>query len=142
MDVLALMRWQALLSVEDMLREIFALVDEYDAMERTFFLYTSDHGFHMGQHNLAAGEFNSHDVSRLSASSAVMCVDCLPDKRENLDTDLRIPFFIRGPGVTAGRELPQVTGMVDIPPTIMALAGLASSSAQRWGESSHAELLT
>lgn len=42
--MLALMRWQALLSVEDMLREVFAVVDEYDAMQRTFFLFTSDHG--------------------------------------------------------------------------------------------------
>ena len=38
------MRWQALLSVEDMLREIFAVVEEHDAMQRTFFLFTSDHG--------------------------------------------------------------------------------------------------
>jgi N-acetylglucosamine-6-sulfatase len=44
LDMLALMRWQALLSVEDMLREIFAVVEEHDAMQRTFFLFTSDHG--------------------------------------------------------------------------------------------------
>ena len=116
MDVLALMRWQALLSVEDMLKEIFAVVEEFDAMDRTFFLYTSDHGFHMGQHNLAA------------------------DKREPYETDIRIPFFIKGPGVAEGRELPQVTGMVDIPPTIMALAGLPV--AERWDGQSFAGLVT
>jgi hypothetical protein len=44
----------------------------------------------MGQHNLAA------------------------DKREPYETDIRVPFFIKGPGVAEGLALPHVTGMVDI----------------------------
>ena len=44
LDMLARMRWQALLSVEDMIREAHTLVDELGAMERTYWLYTScDH---------------------------------------------------------------------------------------------------
>jgi len=88
LDMLARMRWQALLSVEDMIREIYTLVDELGAMDRTIFLYTSDHGFHMGQHNMAA------------------------DKREPYETDIRVPFFASGPGIPAGQKLPQVVGMV------------------------------
>ena len=71
----------------------------------------------MGQHNLAA------------------------DKREPYDTDIRIPFYIKGPGVTAGRSLPYVTGMVDLPPTIMQLAGLATAGSDRWDGRSFAELV-
>ena len=41
LDMLARMRWQALLSVEDMIREAHTLVDELGAMERTYWLYTS-----------------------------------------------------------------------------------------------------
>ena len=63
-----------------------------------------DHGFHMGQHRLAA------------------------DKREPYETDIRIPFFAAGPGIAAGRTLPQVAGMVDLPPTILALAGVSPPS--------------
>ena len=41
LDMLARMRWQALLSVEDLIREAHTLVDELGAMERTIWLYTS-----------------------------------------------------------------------------------------------------
>ena len=41
LDMLARMRWQALLSVEDMIREAHTLVDELGATERTIWLYTS-----------------------------------------------------------------------------------------------------
>lgn len=71
----------------------------------------------MGQHNLAA------------------------DKREPYDTDIRIPFYIKGPGVAEGLSLPQVTGMVDIPPTIMQLAGLATAGSDMWDGRSFAELV-
>ena len=47
------------------------------------------------------------------------------DKREPYETDIRIPFFAAGPGIAAGRTLPQVAGMVDLPPTILALAGVS-----------------
>lgn len=37
---------------------------------------------------------------------------------------LRVPFVAAGPGITAGRSVPDVVAMVDIAPTLLQLAGV------------------
>ena len=110
-------RLQTLLSVDDILIELFALLGEAQrgggngcngecngslgeaqrgggvqggaaqgdgALENTYVMLTSDHGFHMGQFCLG------------------------PCKRQPYDTDIRIPFLVRGPGVPTGGTVAQV----------------------------------
>ena len=66
----------------------------------TFVLFTSDHGYHLGQHSLTL------------------------DKRQPYETDLRVPMSARGPGVRRGQaERAAVAAAVDVAPTLMELAG-------------------
>ena len=39
------------------------------------------------------------------------------------EEDVKVPFFIRGPGIPAGQSLGYQASMVDVAPTLMALAG-------------------
>lgn len=45
-------RWETLLSVDDYVGKVIALVEASGQMDNTFFLYASDHGFQLGQHRL------------------------------------------------------------------------------------------
>lgn len=39
------------------------------------------------------------------------------------ENDIRLPFFVRGPGVPKGIKLPHLVGNVDFVPTWLELAG-------------------
>lgn len=54
------------------MREAHAAVEAAGALGSTYFIFTSDHGLHMGQRRLGAG------------------------KRTPYETDLRVPFYIAG----------------------------------------------
>jgi arylsulfatase A-like enzyme len=58
--------------VDDLVREAHAAVEAAGALGSTYFIFTSDHGLHMGQRRLGAG------------------------KRTPYETDLRVPFYIAG----------------------------------------------
>ena len=51
------------------------------------------------------------------------------------DTDLRIPLYARGPGVTPGSKLSHLGSNVDIMPTILDIAGASSTPASMDGRS-------
>lgn len=99
LDGLARRRLQTLLTVDDIAMGITAALEQHGAMDSTYFIFTSDHGFHMGQHRLNHG------------------------KRMPYDTDLRVPLLVRGPGVGVGSEVRHLVGLPDLAPTILELAG-------------------
>jgi arylsulfatase A-like enzyme len=68
-------------------------------METTYIVYTSDNGFHMGEHRLPAGKNTAYEE------------------------DIRVPFVIRGPGVPAGKKLEQMVLNTDVAPTFVEMAG-------------------
>eukprot|EP01047_Picozoa_sp_COSAG01_P133503 COSAG01_NODE_63512_length_279_cov_2.011111_1_plen_41_part_10 len=39
-------------------------------------------------------------------------------------TDIRIPLFIKGPGIAPGTKLQQMVANIDVSPTLLELAGL------------------
>ena len=45
-------RLETLLSVDEYLKEIFTMVSNAAELDQTYFLYTSDHGFQLGQFNI------------------------------------------------------------------------------------------
>jgi arylsulfatase A-like enzyme len=101
-------RLRAMLSVRDLLAR---LVDELAAtgrLESTYVFFTSDHGYHQGQHRL------------------------LPGKMTAFDEDLRIPMMVRGPsgpeGVVAGQVREELVANNDLAPTILDLAGVPAST--------------
>ena len=91
-------RWRSLLSVDDITRDLVDLLKKYDQMDNTVFAWTSDHGFQLGQFRLPS---------------------C---KLQPYDHDIRVPFSIRGPGITKG-EYSFVAGIVDVAPSLVELAG-------------------
>lgn len=42
-------RLRTLLSVDDLLGELFVTLEAAGALDNTYFIYTSDHGYHSGQ---------------------------------------------------------------------------------------------
>lgn len=69
-------------------------------LANTYIIYTSDNGYHIGQHRLP------------------------PGKTCNIEEDINVPFLVRGPGIAAGKEVSFPTSHTDIVPTLFQLAGI------------------
>jgi len=103
-------RLRALLAVDDLVESVVAALDETGRLDDTYVIYTSDNGFHMGQHRLFVGKTTAYEE------------------------DIRVPFVIRGPGIAPGRRVERMVLNNDLAPTLAAIAGakrLRSSMAAR-----------
>lgn len=76
-----------------MVSELVTALDNYGILDNTFIIYTTDNGFHIGQHRLQ------------------------PGKSCPYDTDINIPLIIRGPGVPRNKTTDIVTTHTDLAPT-------------------------
>jgi arylsulfatase A-like enzyme len=99
-DALYRNRLRSLQSVDDMIGDLIRSLRESGRLADTYFIFTSDNGFHIGQHRMP------------------------PGKNTAYDEDTRVPFIVRGPGVPAGRTVNSLAGNVDIAPTLADLAGV------------------
>jgi N-acetylglucosamine-6-sulfatase len=70
-------RWRTLLSVDDVISQVVELVEELQP-NKTYYIFTSDHGYSLGELNLNW------------------------DKRNVYDWDTRIHMLARGPGIMPG----------------------------------------
>lgn len=93
---------QVLASVDDMVESVFQLLESKGVLDNTYFIYTSDNGYHLGDYGT------------------------IYDKRQPWDTDTHIPLIVRGPGVKAGATVSTVASMVDLTATVLAMAGAAT----------------
>lgn len=50
----------------------------------------------------------------------------LYDKRMLYETDIRVPLFVSGPGIRAGQTIESPVGHIDLAPTILSMAGIAT----------------
>ncbi|KAB5569978.1 alkaline-phosphatase-like protein [Coniochaeta sp. 2T2.1] len=75
-------------------------LESHNLLDDTYVIYTSDNGFHIGQHRLQPGKTNCYEE------------------------DVNVPFFIRGPGVARGAAVHHPTLHIDLTPTIFDLAGI------------------
>jgi arylsulfatase A-like enzyme len=99
LDVLYRKRLQALQAVDEMVADLVQTLQDTGQLDHTYIIFTSDNGFHMGQHRLRAGKYTPYEE------------------------DIRVPLLIRGPGVPAGSTTDAFTLNVDFAPTIAALGG-------------------
>jgi arylsulfatase A-like enzyme len=92
-------RLRTLQGVDELVDGVFQKLEEHDLLDNTYVFYTSDNGYHIGQHRLQ------------------------PGKECGFEEDINIPLIVRGPGVPAGESADVVTTHIDLAPTILDLAG-------------------
>lgn len=82
-----------------MIDQLFNRLSDYNLLDNTYIFYSSDNGFHIGQHRLQPGK---------------VC---------GFEEDIHIPLIVRGPGVPEGMVSDIVTSHTDLAPTFLSLAG-------------------
>jgi len=101
MDELYRQRIRSMQAVDEMVVRLVNTLKETGKLDNTYIIFTSDNGYHLGQHRLYAGKGTPYEE------------------------DIVVPFMMRGPGIPAGLEIKDaVTGNTDIAPTIAELAGV------------------
>lgn len=93
-------RWQTLLSVDDLVEGVVKFLMEKGFLDNTYIILTSDNGYHLGQFAQAY------------------------DKRQPYDTDIRVPFIIRGPNIPKKIVINDLVALIDIAPTVLELANI------------------
>jgi|TARA_B110000208_G_scaffold168779_1_gene209133 N-acetylglucosamine-6-sulfatase len=87
-----------LLSVDEIVEAVIETLTKADIMKKTYFFYSSDHGYKQGQWRIGTS------------------------KQHPYETDVLVPLLVRGPGIKAGIHLPFPAGNVDLTPTILEIA--------------------
>ena len=101
LDQLYRRRVQSLQAVDDVIGTLVDTLRATGELQRTFIFFTSDNGFHLGEHRLPAG------------------------KNTPYEEDVRVPLVVVGPGVPAGRTVEHLAVNIDLAPTWADLAGAA-----------------
>ncbi len=96
-------RVETLQAVDEMVAKLIHLLEQRRQLENTYVIFTSDNGFHMGEHGLPAGKGYSYEE------------------------DIHVPFIVRGPGIQPGTQIPQISANIDIAPTIAEMASTKSA---------------
>ncbi|KAL4783611.1 alkaline-phosphatase-like protein [Aspergillus varians] len=91
-------RLRALQGVDELVDSLVTRLEASGQLDNTYIIYTSDNGYHIGQHRLP------------------------PGKTCGFEEDIRVPLFIRGPGVAQNQIEDAVTTHIDLAPTIFDLA--------------------
>ncbi|KAI0100954.1 arylsulfatase [Nemania sp. FL0031] len=100
LDGLYRARAQSLLGVDDIIEDVIAKLEEKGILNNTFIIYTSDNGWHIGNHRVSAGK-SLHYLE-----------------------DSNVPFIVRGPGVPANTTSNLPGAHLDLAPTFLDIAGL------------------
>jgi len=100
LDALYRKRLQSMLAVEDLVERLIETLRAARQLRNTYIVFSSDNGFHLGQHRLPAGKNSAYEE------------------------DIRVPLIIRGPGVPAGRVVEHLAGNIDLAPTFAQLGGV------------------
>jgi arylsulfatase A-like enzyme len=92
-------RLRTMLAVEELMDTLVAALEEAGVREETYIFFTSENGWHYGEHRMRWGKTTSYDE------------------------DIRVPLFVLGPGVPSGGTVDQIALSIDLAPTIAQLAG-------------------
>ncbi|WP_374565771.1 sulfatase [Ideonella sp.] len=92
----------SLLAVDEMVKRIVDTLQALGQLDNTYVFFTSDNGFHQGEHRLASGKMTA------------------------FEEDLHIPLSVRGPGVPVGATVDALTANVDYASTFAELGGAST----------------
>jgi N-acetylglucosamine-6-sulfatase len=93
-------RLQCLQAVDELVATLVATLEDTGELERTYIVYASDNGFHLGEHRMLEGKDTAYEE------------------------DIRVPLAIRGPDVPEGRKVSGMALNIDLAPTFAAWAGI------------------
>lgn len=94
-------RLRTLQSIDEMVENIVQKLDAHGVLDNTYIIYSTDNGYHIGQHRLPPGKICGYEE------------------------DINVPFIIRGPGVPQGKTVGFSSSHVDLAPTILDMFGLS-----------------
>ncbi|CAA9518813.1 MAG: Putative sulfatase [uncultured Rubrobacteraceae bacterium] len=94
-------RLRSMLAVDDMVGRLVDVLEETGELDNTYVFFTSDNGWHAGEHRLNTGKWTAYEE------------------------DIRVPLIVSGPGVPEGETLPHMVLNNDLAPTFADLAGAA-----------------
>ncbi len=97
LSILYRLRLRTLQAVDDMVAGIVESLSQSGQLDNTYIFFTSDNGFHLGQHRLNSGKYTPYEE------------------------DVRVPFLVRGPGIPANLKVDALAVSVDLAPTIAEL---------------------
>ena len=97
-------RAQSVLAVDAMIGALQAAVAAIGQEKNTYFVFSSDNGYHMGEHRLMPGKMTAYD------------------------TDIHVPLVVTGPGVPAGVKVDEIAENIDLYPTFLEMTGVASEA--------------
>jgi N-acetylglucosamine-6-sulfatase len=87
-------RAETMPAVDELIVEVMQTLKQNGQLENTYVIFTSDNGFHMGEHRVPSG------------------------KGMPYEEDIHVPFFIRGPGIEPSTQVTQMVANIDLAPTI------------------------
>jgi N-acetylglucosamine-6-sulfatase len=91
-------RAQAVEAVDELIGRLEQTLAKKGLADDTYIVFSSDNGFHMGEHRL------------------------MPGKMTAFETDIRVPLIITGPAVRHGRTTHRIAQNIDLYPTVVRLA--------------------
>ena len=91
-------RAQSVLAVDKMIGELQQAVAAIGQEKNTYFIFSSDNGYHMGEYRLMPGKMTAYD------------------------TDIHVPLVVAGPGVPSGKTVEEIVENVDLCPTFLELS--------------------
>jgi arylsulfatase A-like enzyme len=93
-------RLRSLQAVDEIVDQGIAKLEAHGILDNTYIIYTSDNGYHIGQHRLQ------------------------PGKGCGIEEDISVPLVMRGPGVPQGEVVNRATSHTDLAPTLFEIMGI------------------
>lgn len=104
MDTLYRKRVQSIQVAGDVVQNLVNTLQAVGELNNTYIFFTSDNGFHQGQHRLHSG------------------------KNTAFEQDIKVPLVVRGPGVPVGAVVNDITANVDLASTFAQIASVTPPS--------------
>jgi len=98
-------------AVDDLVGVLRADLERLDLADSTYIVFTSDNGYHLGEHGLLRG------------------------KNSAFDTDIRVPLIVVPPGGASPETVPAIVQNTDFLPTFLDIAGVTKPERRTDGES-------
>jgi N-acetylglucosamine-6-sulfatase len=93
-------RLECLQAVDELVAALVDALEDTGELGRTYLVYASDNGFHLGLHRMLEGKDTAYEE------------------------DIRVPLAVRGPGIPKGRKVKGMALNIDLAPTFAAWAGV------------------